>query len=210
MHAEESGNGAASAPDRVIEARSTPATLTTTSPAPRRPMPEDFGISVRALRAADRRIATPGGERRQPMRGYESTFTDIVDFILRVTHRIWEEKAIGYLYEHYAHNALVYEDHGVVYGRERVIENSIALMSAFPDLRLFADDIIWCGDDETGFWTSHRLTATGHNTGWSRFGAPTGRRITVAMIADCYSRQNRISAEHVVYNTASTVRQLGF
>jgi hypothetical protein len=34
------------------------------------------------------------------MRGYEDTFSDIIDFIVRVTHRIWEEKAIGYLYEH--------------------------------------------------------------------------------------------------------------
>src|SRR5690242_5749603 len=102
----------APASDRVIEVRTAPATVSTASPAPRRPMPEDFSISLRALRAADQRIARPGGERQQAMRGYEDTFTDIVDFILRVTHRIWEEKAVGYLYEHYAHNARVLHDMG--------------------------------------------------------------------------------------------------
>ena len=209
MHADESENGAATAADRVIEVRTTPATLSTVSPAPRRPMPEDFGISVRAVRAADRRIATPGGERRQPMRGYEDTFTDIVDFILRVTHRIWEEKAVGYLYEHYTHNARVVQDDGIVYGRERVIEATTAFLAGFPDLRLFADDIVWCGDEDVGFWTSHRLTLVGHNTGWTVWGPPTGRRITMTVIADCHSRENRIGDEFVVYNTASLVRQLG-
>src|SRR3954471_12072256 len=129
MQADESDNGAASPGDRVIEVRSTPAALSPASPAPRRPMPGDFGISLRALRAADRRIASPGGERRQPMRGYEDTFTDIVDFILRVTHRIWEEKAVGYLYEHYTHNARVVQDDGIVYGRERVIEGTTAYLA---------------------------------------------------------------------------------
>ena len=194
---------------RVIEARSAAAGLSTVTPAPRRTMPDDFSISVREKRAADRLIASPGGERRQPMRGYEDTFTDIVDFILRVTHRIWEEKAIGYLYEHYRSNARVFQDDGIVYGRERVIEATTQTISAFPDLKLHADEIVWCGDEDTGFWTSHRLTLVGHNTGWSAWGPPTGRRITVPVIADCRSHENQIFEEFVVYNTAALVRQLG-
>jgi predicted ester cyclase len=193
----------------VIRARSAPASLSTVTPPPSRAMPGDFSISLRSKRAADVEIVRPGGERQQPMSGYEDTFTDIVDFIIRVTHRIWEEKAIGYLYEHYASNALVQEDGGIVYGRERVIEATTQFLSAFPDLRLYADDIIWCGDEDTGFWTSHRCTLIGHNTGWSIWGPPTGRRITFTCIADCFSRANQISKEFVVYNTASLVKQLG-
>ena len=204
----EPGNGTP-APDRVIEVRTAPATLSTASPMPRRPMPEDFAISLRALRAPDQRINRPGGERRQPMRGYEDTFTDIVDFILRVTHRIWEEKAVGYLYEHYAHNARVLHDAGSTYGREAVIEATTAFLAAFPDMRLYADDIVWCGDEDVGFWTSHRLTLVGHNTGWSVWGPPTGRRINLMVIADCHSRENRIDDEFVSHNVSSLVRQLG-
>src|SRR3954454_7585039 len=166
MTEDDAGNGTP-APDRAIEVRTAPATLSTASPAPRRPMPQDFAISLRALRAPDQRINRPGGERRQPMRGYEDTFTDIVDFILRVTHRIWEEKAVGYLYEHYAHNVRVLHDVGATYGREAVIEATTAFLSGFPDMRLYADEIVWCGDDDVGFLTSHRLTLVGHNTGWT-------------------------------------------
>ena len=54
-----------------------------------------------------------------------------------------------------------------------------------------------------------RLTLVGHNTGWTAWGPPTGRRITLTVIADCHSRENRIGDEFVVYNTASLIRQLG-
>jgi predicted ester cyclase len=193
----------------AIEMRQEPAGLSTVTPAPRRHMPADHSISLRAKRAADRLITTPGGEREQPLAGYEDTFTDIVDFILRCTHRIWEEKAIGYLYEHYAANARVFQDDGIVYGRERVIADTTQAIAAYPDLKLHADEIVWCGDEDTGFWTSHRLTLTGHNTGWSVWGPPTGRRIVVPVIADCHSWRNQIREEFVIYNTASLVRQLG-
>jgi predicted ester cyclase len=193
----------------AIEVRSTAATLSTTAPAPPRPMPEDYAISLRNVRAPDQRINAPGGARGQAMRGYEDTFTDIVDFILRVTHRIWEEKAVGYLYEHYAHNVRVAHDLGASYGREAVIEATTAFLGGFPDLRLIADDIVWCGDEDVGFWTSHRLTLVGHNTGWTVWGPPTGRRINLMVIADCHSRENRIDDEFVSHNVSSLVRQLG-
>jgi hypothetical protein len=161
MHDEEE-NG------RAITMRTEPARLGTRTPAPARAMPPDFSISVRAKRAADRLIAESGGERTQPMRGYEDTFTDIVDYILRVTHRIWEEKAIGYLYEHYAPNARVFQDDGIVYGRERVIADTTQTIGAFPDLKLHADD-------SSGVGT--RTPASGRRTG-SRSSATTraGRR----------------------------------
>src|SRR4051794_14950608 len=208
MHDDEPDGGTATE-GRVIEVRSAPATLTTVTPAVRRPMPQDHAISLRAVRAADQQINRPGGERRQPMRGYEDTFTDIVDFILRVTHRIWEEKAVGYLYEHYAHNVRVLHDVGATYGREAVIEATTAFLSGFPDMRLYADEIVWCGDEDVGFWTSHRLTLVGHNTGWTVWGPPTGRRINLMVIADCHSRENRIDFEFVSHNVSSLVRQLG-
>lgn len=182
-----------------------------TPPVPdRRFMPADFAISVAASGALDARLVDPAPRpRRQPMRGYEETFTDIVDFIVRVTHHIWEEKAIGYLYEHYRHNVTVREDSGYVHGRDHVIAASSQLMSAFPDFRLFADEVIWCGDEDQGFWTSHRAVMVGHNTGYSRFGPPTGRRVAVLLMANCRSIENQIFDEHVIYNTGSLMRQLG-
>ncbi len=48
-----------------------------------------------------------GSRHAQGMDGFEPIYTDIVDYIIRCTHRIWDEKNIGLIYTHYTHNAVV-------------------------------------------------------------------------------------------------------
>ncbi len=169
--------------------------------------PADFSISLREYPFAGQ-PSRPDG-RRQPMRGFETHYTDIIDYIVRATHRAWEEKDVGYIYEFYRHNCVVRDDDGLIFGRDRVVENTLALIGALPDIRLIADEIVWAGDDEAGFHTSHRVLLTGTNTGWSAFGPPTGRRVQFWLTANCVAVANEIFQEHVIYNTASLVRQLG-
>jgi hypothetical protein len=38
-----------------------------------------------------------GSGRLQPMRGFDEDYTDIVDYIVRCTHRIWDEGGVGLL-----------------------------------------------------------------------------------------------------------------
>src|SRR4051794_5608832 len=44
--------------------------------------------------------ALQGTPQRQGMRGFNPDYVDIVDYIVRVTHRIWEEKNVGLLYQY--------------------------------------------------------------------------------------------------------------
>ena len=46
--------------------------------------------------------------RAQSLDGFDEEYTDIVDYIVRCTHRIWDEKNPGLIYTHYADNAVVY------------------------------------------------------------------------------------------------------
>ena len=173
-----------------------------------RPNPSDFSISLCARFGSDQQLHQPGA-RRQSMRGFEAHYTDIVDYIVRATHRVWEERDVGYIYELYKHNCVVRDDAGLIFGRDRVLENTIGLIAAFPDIRLIADEIVWAGDDEVGFHTSHRTLLLGTNTGFSAFGPPTGRRVQFWLTANCVAVANEIFAEHVLYNTSCLVRQLG-
>jgi len=175
-----------------------------------RHMPNDYSISLAAKGGSDRFLLNPGSERVQPMRGFEDTYVDIVDYIVRITHRIWEEKDMGYIYETYKHNSRVYDDYGLQYGREKIVQDTIHTINAFPDVRLYADEIIWAGDDEVGFHTSHRTVIVGRNTGYSRYGPPTGRKVVLWCIANCVALENEIFEEWVVYDTASLIHQLGF
>ena len=173
-------------------------------------MPTDFSISLGAKGGTDQQLLKPGTERRQSMRGFEETYVDIIDYIVRITHRIWEEKDIGYIYDTYSHSSKVYDDYGLQYGRDKIVADTIHTINAFPDVRLFADEIVWAGDDEVGFHTSHRTVIVGHNTGYSKYGPPTGRKVTCLCIANCVALNNEIFAEWVIYDTGSLLQQLGF
>lgn len=148
-------------------------------------------------------------ERRQPMKGFDEEYTDIVDYIIRCTHRIWEEKGMGLCYTHYAHNAVIHTSEGMVYGRDEWTRRAIDGLSAFPDIRLFGDEVIWTGNEEDGFHTSHRIIAIGHNTGYSPYGPPTGRKMVRRAIANCFVKENYICEEWVVRDNVSAIRQLG-
>ncbi len=175
-----------------------------------RTMPEDFSISLAAKPGTDGLLRADQGERRQRMHGFEETYVDIVDYIVRVTHRIWEEKNIGYIYDTYRHNARVTDDYGLQYGRDKIVADTVHTINAFPDVRLYADEVIWAGDDESGFDTSHRTVIVGHNTGYSKYRPPTGRKVVVWAIANCSARENEIYEEWVLYNNSSLLAQLGF
>jgi predicted ester cyclase len=170
--------------------------------------PADFSISVREKRSANLRVANQG-ERRQPMRGYEDTYVDIIDYIIRITDRIWEDQDVGYIYDTYRPACRIYDDSGPRYGVEGVVEHTLAAIHAFPDTRHYADDVIWAGNEDQGFATSHRAINVGHHLGPWRWGPPTGRKINLWVIANCVSEQNQIFEEWVLYNTAARLAQCG-
>ena len=172
-------------------------------------MPPDFDISI-GEKGGSGRLFESNGERTQSMSGFEPQYTDILDYIVRITHRIWEDKEIGYIYSTYRHNSKVTDDSGLQYGRDKIVADTVHTINAFPDVRLYADEVVWAGDDRAGFHTSHRTVIIGHNTGYSRWGAPTGRKVVVWAIANCVALENEIFEEHVIYNNSSLLMQLGF
>jgi predicted ester cyclase len=143
------------------------------------------------------------------MQGFDPKFADFVDYILGITHEIWEEKAIGKLYDYYANTVQIHTSDGTIYGREAVFASTIATLAAYPDRRLYGDEVIWSGDDVQGFYSSHRLTHTGTNRGWSSYGPPTRRKINYRAIADCFCKQNMVIEEWLVRDELTLVRQLG-
>ncbi|WP_206664178.1 ester cyclase [Thermomonospora catenispora] len=171
-------------------------------------MPPDLSISVPVGRGA----TLPDGDysrRKQSMRGFEDEYTDIVDYIVRITHRIWEDQDIGYIYDTYAPGCRVYDDSGPRHGIEEMVAGTIQSIAAFPAMRHYADDVIWAGDDEQGFVTSHRALNIGDHTGHWRWGPPTHRRLNTWVIANCVVKDNQIHEEWVLYNTAAKLQQLG-
>jgi predicted ester cyclase len=154
------------------------------------------------------RIMNPGA-RTQALKGFDDDYADIVDYILRCTHKIWEEKGMGLIYTHYQHNSVVHSGYSTTYDSEAVVNGSLLSLNAFPDRRIYADDVIWAGDDQIGFHTSHRITTSGRNTGHSAYGPPTRRKATWRALAYCFVRENRIVEEWLLRDEIHLLYQLG-
>jgi predicted ester cyclase len=156
------------------------------------------------------KMIPPPVEKNQSLKGFDNDYVDIVDYIVRATHKIWEEGGLGIIYSHYQHDVKIWTSDGLTYGRDVVIANSAQTQSAFPDALLIADDVIWSGNAEDGFHTSHRITWVAHNTGYTVYGPPTGRRLVRSGIANCWVRDNFISEEWIARDEISLVHQLGY
>ncbi len=135
---------------------------------------------------------------------------DPVDYIVRLTYQIWDQKRIQDIYTHYMHNALVHTSDGVTYGRDQVIANSVMKMAGYPDIKDYIDDVIWAPDGNGGFHSSMRWTWIAHNTGHTIYGPPTGKKVVCWAIANCYVKNDYIMEEWVTYNEISLIRQLGY
>lgn len=149
------------------------------------------------------------GRPRAGLEGFDPRFADFVDYIIGITHEIWEEKSVGKLYDYYANTIRMHTSDGTSYGRDAVFASTLATLAAYPDRRLYGDEVIWDGDDDRGYYSSHRLVHSGTNRGWSLYGPPTDNRVRYYAIADCLCRRNMVVEEWLVRDELTLVHQLG-
>jgi predicted ester cyclase len=154
-------------------------------------------------------LAPTNRPRSQSLRGFDDCYTDIVDYIVRCTHKIWDERDVGLIYTHYTHNAVLYGTLGTLYSREEVVRDTIQRLVSMPERRGMATQVIWRGNDEDGFYTSHLVTGSGRHTQFGHYGEPTGRTFVSRTIADCMVYENKIYREWVVADSMAIIKQLG-
>jgi predicted ester cyclase len=181
------------------------------APLSRAHMPTSHDISLAAY-TNNRSLRIPDDfGPKQSLSGFDPEYRNIVDYIVRITHRIWETDAQGveYIGDCYAPDSFVYDDYGLQTGSKKIIADTHHTTGAFPGIVLDAEEVIWAGDDQVGFHTSHLTRIMGKNTGPSRYGDATGAEINVMVIANCVALGNDIFLEHVLYNTSAMLQQLG-
>jgi predicted ester cyclase len=147
--------------------------------------------------------------RLQPMAGFDEGYSDIVDFIVRITEEIWVDRAVGRIYETYDHACTIYSPYGVVRSVEEVVASTVATLHAFPDGELHHLNVAWSGDEAAGYYSSHLGFSRSTNRGPSNWGPATGKRIACHFVADCVTRGNFIHTEWLVRDNGAVVRQLG-
>lgn len=148
--------------------------------------------------------------RKQSMNGFEDEYRDFVDYIMKITHRIWEEKGIGVIYETYHNDVIMHTGIDNIQGVNEVVSGTLQTLHAFPDRKLFGQNVIWSGNDQEGFLSSHRIVSNATNLGDSSYGRATGKKAIFRTIVDCFVHSNRIIEEWLVRDNLYIVKQLGF
>jgi hypothetical protein len=155
-------------------------------------------------------LLTPSAPKNQILKGFDEEFIDIVDYIIRITHRIWEQKNVGLCNDYYAEYCPVHTLGAYADAVSSVVTGTLQTISAFPDRSLIGENVIWrdLGPDQ-GYYSSHRITSIMTNKGPSEFGHATHKTGRVTTIADCICFENKIVYEWLVRDNSFLVKQLG-
>lgn len=144
------------------------------------------------------------------MRGFDNRWRDFPDYILGITHEIWEERGLGARMRDYYHpDVIVRTPGGVSLGEPASTWATMATLTELPDRVLLGEDVIWSGSPDTGLLSSHRILSTATHSGDGAFGPATGKRVRYRAIADCFAFENQISDEWLVRDNGAIIRQLG-
>lgn len=143
------------------------------------------------------------------LKGFDPKFTDFPDYILGITKEIWEDRKIDSLHDYYAPAVTVRSPSGITVGNEGVIAATMATLAEFPDRQLLGEDVIWSGDEDAGFLSSHRILSTATHLGDGAFGSASGKSFCYRIIADCAAKDNKIYDEWLIRDLGAIVEQLG-
>jgi len=143
-----------------------------------------------------------------PMKNFDPKYKSLPDYILKCTAQIWEGRDIAALDWHYSEDLLVRTPAGISQGNGVGKANTMATLTEFPDRQLLGEDVIWCGDDEAGFLSSHRIVSTATHRGGA-FGPATGIKVTFRTIADTFCHGNRVWDEWLIRDNGAIAIQLG-
>lgn len=143
-----------------------------------------------------------------PMTDHSSS-EEIVDYILRITREIWEDRNPDLVMRYYGPEARIHALGGIMQGAAAVTENTRAMQAAFPDRLVIGEDVV-CSPLEGGAWlSSHRIRSPMTSRGENAYGPATGNKVTTHVMADCVVRNGLIEKEWLVRDNLSLVRQLG-
>ncbi|MGL5838785.1 MAG: ester cyclase [Sphingorhabdus sp.] len=144
------------------------------------------------------------------MRGFDPQFNDLPDYIEKITREIWEDRGVGgSLDKYYASDIIVRAANGILTDNKGVTGATLATLHEFPDRQLVYEDVIWVGDEDKGFLSSHRLISVMRKQGDGAYGAANGALVRSRIIADCVVKDNKITEEWLVRDHGSFALCLG-
>lgn len=106
------------------------------------------------------------------------TNDEVREFIAALTTLIYDYKMLGKIYDFYSENLEYHKQNKVVFLHiEEVVRHIAGFLAAFPNLSARIENIIVYKAEDSFYKIARRLTYTGNNYGYSKYGPPTGRSL---------------------------------
>ncbi len=104
---------------------------------------------------------------------------DAIAYADALTRMIWNHNLLGLVHAYYDLHAVYKCANGLkITGTDGIVNEFLSMQAAFPDMRVHITETFAAGDAVQGFTVYQRSWCDGTNTGTSKFGPPTGRRLT--------------------------------
>ncbi|MES9760561.1 hypothetical protein ABWK29_29325 [Priestia megaterium] len=103
------------------------------------------------------------------------TAEQVCELFEAYTHLIWKYKQVGRIYDFYYDDMIIHREGGNdLIGIDKVVQDTLACLAAFPDMEFKFYGIHGVGNPEDGFRFGQAVYFAGTNTGISKYGRGDG------------------------------------
>lgn len=141
--------------------------------------------------------------------GFSPQFDSIQQFILTLTHVVWEQKDIGQLADFYATPVVFITPEKQLNELSQFMRLTLEAMHSFPQRSVLTEDILCSHTPGEEYYAAQRTVASIRHQGEGFFGAPTGKNVWVRTWADRICADGAVRQEWLLQDRAAIVSQLG-
>lgn len=141
--------------------------------------------------------------------GFSPQFDSIQQFILTLTHVVWEQKDIGQLADFYATPVVFHTPEKRLTELSDFMRLTLEALHCFPQRQVLTEDILTAREGDTCWYASQRTQARIQHLGDGFFGAPSGKTVWVRTFADRICRDGLVEQEWLLQDRAGILAQIG-
>ncbi|MTD37212.1 polyketide cyclase [Erwinia sp. CPCC 100877] len=141
--------------------------------------------------------------------GFSPQFDSIQQFILTLTHVVWEQKDVGQLADFYATPVVFLTPEKQLNDLSQFMRLTLEAMHSFPQRAVLTEDILCCQSQEREYYAAQRTVASIQHLGEGFFGSPTGKNIWVRTWADRICADGAVRQEWLLQDRVAIVSQIG-
>ena len=141
--------------------------------------------------------------------GFSPQFDSIQQFILTLTHVVWEQKDIGQLADFYATPVVFITPEKQLTELSQFMRLTLEAMHSFPQRSVLTEDILCSHTPGEEYYAAQRTMASIRHQGEGFFGAPTGNNVWVRTWADRICADGAVRQEWLLQDRAAIILQTG-